>query len=148
MQPLLLSLSAAGVHVKYRLCLFLLRVPKGNVDVVPEICKLCQCIPCACSFQHLCAAIAVILLQACGTEGSPCCIAPNNNGFVEGTCKNGLTCIPGTTTFGSKAMFDKFTGGYQGAMRDTTVTGTCRKATACNTAYNPCGKAAGVSCAR
>lgn len=86
----------------------------------------------------------MLLLQACGTEGSPCCIAPNNNGFVEGTCKNGLTCIPGTTAFGSKAMFDKFQGGYQGAMRDASVTGTCRKATTCNTAYNPCGKAAGM----
>ena len=80
--------------------------------------------------------------QACGNEGGACCVSASSHGYVSGTCSEGLSCVPGSTTFGSKAMFDKLSGGFTAASRDTSVAGTCRKA-ACNAAYSPCGKAAG-----
>lgn len=84
-----------------------------------------------------------LLSQACGTEGGRCCLGRSSDGFVAGTCGAGLTCIPGPTVFGSKAQYEKLSRGVAAAAADGSVSGTCRKATTCNTAYNPCGKAAG-----
>lgn len=86
-------------------------------------------------------------MQGCGSEGAACCLSTNPNGYMSGTCSSGLTCIPGPTPFGSREQYDKITTGLAAAARDSSVTGACKKATVCNTEFNPCGKTAGCGSA-
>lgn len=89
--------------------------------------------------------------QGCGTEGGPCCLGQNVNGFLTASCGAGLSCVTGALPWASKAMFDKLSSSGGGALKSAAVVGTCQRFTAqqCGKAYMPCGKdiaAAGVAC--
>lgn len=83
-----------------------------------------------------------ISLQGCGAEGGPCCISTSSNGGPQASCSSGLSCMPPSSGWGSKAQLEALSGGFAAAVGDPAVMGTCRKFTVndCGKAFMPCGK--------
>uniref|UniRef100_A0A383WHI1 Granulins domain-containing protein n=1 Tax=Tetradesmus obliquus TaxID=3088 RepID=A0A383WHI1_TETOB len=105
----------------------------------------------ACLPKAAAAAAASSSPKGCGAEGGPCCISTSSNGGPQASCSSGLSCMPPSSGWGSKAQLEALSGGFAAAVGDPAVMGTCRKFTVndCGKAFMPCGKdiaAAGVTC--